>query len=316
MARSLQSLWKRVRSVGGQIYRGKYVERMRFTLHGRKISDEIEGNALIARALESGKPFATGKIGDVEMEALRKRYYIPGGDGDDARWKGRQERLHVSAGVYPPTPDVFRRFCPEFIAGLREVSILGVWFNRGEERITREHCPEAKLIPIRSLAPYVFDDPWSSRLEGKRVLIATPFPKSIARQLERREQIWTDARRVLPAFASASFITVPPHSFLLEKPVYPDWFAGLESLKREVSRHEFDVFLVGAGAWSIPLAAYATSLGKVGIHLGGDLQMLFGVKGRRWVGTPAAVYFNDAWINPLPEETPEPAKKLERGDYW
>ena len=32
----------------------------------------------------------------------------------------------------------------------------------------------------------------------------------------------------------------------------------------------------------LPLAVYAKRLGKVGFHMGGDLQVLFGIKGKRY----------------------------------
>lgn len=316
MPRSSHSLRTRLHSVGSKVYRGKYVERMRFFTHGRPVASEEAGNAEVALALESGRPFAAGKIGDVEMEGLRKLFLDAGGEHDDTRWNGVNERLYVNAGVYLPTPDGFRAFGPAYIEGLREMSILGVWFNRGEERITRMHCPGAKLVPIRSLEPYVFDDPWSSRLAGKRLLIATSFPRTIQGQLDRRERIWVDGRAVLPPFASAEFISIPPHACLLDSPRYPDWISGLRDLKSQVASHEFDVLLVGAGAWSVPLAGYAKTLGKVGIHLGGGLQVLFGIKGRRWVGAAESAFWNDAWTHPRADETPENVKKMERGAYW
>jgi len=58
-------------------------------------------------------------------------------------------------------------------------------------------------------------------------------------------------------------------------------------------------------------------LGEKAIHIGGGTQLLFGIKGKRWDDyKPAARYYNQYWVRPLPEETPENAKKVENGIYW
>lgn len=304
-----------VRSFASKLLKGKYFERFMYTLHGRGIKATQAGNDAIGAAIAAGTPSAVGKIGDVEMEAIVKGHFRPGAQTDDARWLGERERLYVNAGVFPPTAAAFRAFIPPYLAGLREITHMAVWFNRGEERITRECCPKAMLTGMRATEPYWFPSPWSSKLAGKRVLVATCFPKTIAAQYARRDQIWRDGRNVLPAF-EIEYIPVPPHAHLLKELVYPDWSTGLRVLEEKVSAAKFDVLLIGAGAWSIPLAAYAKRLGKIGIHMGGGLQVLFGVKGKRWEGHELSAYWNDAWTSPLAEETPENTQRMERGAYW
>ena len=40
---------------------------------------------------------------------------------------------------------------------------------------------------------------------------------------------------------------------------------------------EFDVAIIGSGAWSLPLAAHTKRLDKIGLILGGTLNLLFGI---------------------------------------
>ena len=315
MGRNVNSPTVVIRSFASKLLKGKYLEQLRYTLHGRRILGLQAGHDSIADSLRTATPAAAGKIGDVEMEGIVKIRFQPGGETDDTRWRGDKERLYVNAGIFPPTPEAFRAFAVPYLAGLREITHMGVWFNKGEERITRECCPSAKLMGIRATEPYYFPNPWSSLLAGKRVLIATCFPKTIARQYERRASIWRDGRNVLPEF-QPQFIPVPPHAHLLKEPVYPDWQTGLKVMQDKISAATFDVLLVGAGGWSIPLAAHAKRLGKIGIHMGGGLQVLFGIKGHRWQGHELSGYWNDAWVHPLAEETPENTGSMERGAYW
>jgi hypothetical protein len=80
-----------------------------------------------------------------------------------------------------------------------------------------------------------------------------------------------------------------------------------------MERKDFDVALVGAGAWSIPLVAHAKNLGKKGLHLGGQLQLLFGIKGGRW--DQVGIY-NPFWTRPLADEKPKDFMRMEHGAYW
>ena len=45
---------------------------------------------------------------------------------------------------------------------------------------------------------------------------------------------------------------------------------------------DFDVAIIGCGAYGFPLAAKLKQAGKQAIHLAGATQLLFGIKGKRW----------------------------------
>ena len=88
---------------------------------------------------------------------------------------------------------------------------------------------------------------------------------------------------------------------------------GLEKLATEVASKDFDVALIGAGAWSLPLGRRIKEMGKSAIHMGGEMQLLFGIKGKRW---EYAMIYNSAWVNSDPDETPKDANRVEDGCYW
>ena len=88
-------------------------------------------------------------------------------------------------------------------------------------------------------------------------------------------------------------------------------------MKDDIDGHTFDVALIGAGAYGLPLSAHVKRSGKVAIHLGGALQILFGIKGRRWEAMPQiSRFFNEAWVRPGAGETPDGNAKIEGGCYW
>ncbi|MFQ3577702.1 MAG: hypothetical protein SNJ52_01655 [Verrucomicrobiia bacterium] len=98
---------------------------------------------------------------------------------------------------------------------------------------------------------------------------------------------------------------------------YQDWFEALESMIQSVRKLEFDVALIGAGAFGLPLAAAIKRMGKMGIHIGGSLQLFFGILGKRWEDRGIDKYaVIENWVRPVPEETPVEARDVEGGCYW
>ena len=65
------------------------------------------------------------------------------------------------------------------------------------------------------------------------------------------------------------------------------------------------------------MAASLKCAGKQAIHLGGVTQILFGIKGKRWIENPRdKIPFNDSWVYPKLSETPEKKDIVEAGCYW
>jgi hypothetical protein len=171
------------------------------------------------------------------------------------------------------------------------------------------------LINMRDLEPYFSARPWSRALKGKRVLVISPFVDSIQKQYARRMELW-DHPDILPAFELMT-LRAPFSAGLVPPPQSTDWLKALEKMKNEMDGMDYDVVLVGAGAFSLPLAVHAKEQGKVGIHLGGSLQILFGIVGKRWKEIKDFKRFiKPSWRSPSPQETPNKCTLIEGGCYW
>ena len=57
-------------------------------------------------------------------------------------------------------------------------------------------------------------------------------------------------------------------------------------MKAEIDKNYFDIAIIGCGVYGFPLVAHGKRIGKKSIHLGGPTQMLFGIKGKRWLENP------------------------------
>jgi len=288
---------------------------------GRVIHGIAQGNRFLFEHVTSRQPMAAGKIGDTELEVLvqydrnqadPERFFRSISEGHELDF------LHLNSGVFPKRQDVLVRWACVYLEALNTIDLLGVWHNAGEKAIVSKYAPHATLTGIEALEPYYHDAPWSSALAGKRVTVVTPFADSVSRQHAQRrgEDLFPDDPSVLPEFELT--VVRAPFSAGLQRPVHADWHAALDDLKQSVADNPLDVCLVGAGAWSLPLCSFVReSLARPAIHLGGALQILFGVQGKRWEGRPPiGDFFNDKWIRPLPHETPKGSWKNDGGAYW
>lgn len=282
-----------------------------------RVWDKEEGNIAIKAALQSMEPQAIGKLGHTELRAIRSYLQFRNSLDWQKETALHRQSLYIYSGVYPDRPDIFKRYCEYMLDEiLPEISIIGVWFNVGEAGIVKKYSLSADLIPTRSLETYyVQGRRWTSVLEGKKVLVMHPFLATIKKQFEMRRSIWPGKDSILPAFELIQ-LKVPQYPSLVS-PKHPDWFASLEEMQHGMSMLDFDVALIGAGAYSLPLAVHAKKLGKQGIHLGGATQVYFGIKGGRWDTHPIiSKFYNEYWTRPLSEDTPNRIETIENGCYW
>ena len=278
----------------------------------------LDANERIRSAVSNGEPMAIGKIGAIELRGLLR--YIKRSRQSSRNSKpcpySAYERysLYCNAGVFPPEDLMFDHFALLLSEAIGQMDALGVWYKVREIKVFRRYCPNAVLIQMRSLEPYFYAYPWSAALAGKKVLVISPFIQTISNQYAKRDLVWANPD-VLPSFSLV--ILKAPLSAALAPPEHPTWDLALSDLKRQMNSIEYDVAIIGAGAFSIPLAVHAKKSGKIGIHMGGATQILFGIRGRRWDNHPDFQDFVNAnWCRPNPEETPLSANKVEDACYW
>ena len=68
---------------------------------------------------------------------------------------------------------------------------------------------------------------------------------------------------------------------------------------------KLSIALIGCGAYGLPLAAHVKRINKQAIHMGGALQILFGIKGKRWDNHPTiGNLYNEYWVRPKTQDKP------------
>lgn len=288
-----------------------------------------EANVALSTALDSGKPYMAARLGSVEIkpvlyyERIKKlpfgrllKLYLSG-DIDDVLGAEKYESHMIdimcnNAGFFPEDVSLLPRFARMMKDDITEMDLCGAWLN---EYLLKDYFRSSvEFCDLGSLEPYDFDAPWTSHLAGKKVLVIHPFADTIERQYLNRELIW-DNPLVLPDFHLITLKAV--QSIAHENVPFHTWFDALEDMERRMDSIVFDVAIIGCGAYGLPLAAHAKRTGHVAIHLGGPVQLLFGIKGRRWDNIPeVSKFYNDYWVRPSASETPVKNHTVENGCYW
>ena len=263
----------------------------------------------IVNALRERKPFLACRLG--WFEAYATGHFDRFGQITDAL----RAKMWNTPGIFPPTDDEFRKFHAEFTAAAGSADLVGLMHCPFEAEVLRRWCPKAFTCELQDLEPYYNPLPWSSALEGQRVLVVHPFAETISQQYpECRDSLFADTR-VLPQF---ELLTLkPPQTLCGNTAGFGSWSEALSHTREKIAKLDFDVAIVGCGAYGLPLGAFVKKLGRPCIHLGGAVQTLFGVIGARWLkNNPVALYVNAHWRHPSDQEKPPNWQQAEGGCYW
>lgn len=188
-----------------------------------------------------------------------------------------------------------------------------------QERFYAQYFDSITRCFLLDIEPYRLQNPWTKVLKGKKVLVIHPFEKTIRYQYEHRRNELFANPEVLPEFELKTIRAVQSIAGNRLKE-HKDWFAALHYMEHQIDEvGDFDVALIGCGAYGMPLTAHIKRLGKVAIHMGGAVQYLFGIANKRADEDEDATVrnlYNEAWIRPLREDTPSNIEKVEGGCYW
>ena len=226
-------------------------------------------------------------------------------------------KLFTNAGVFPAKKEICNKFSALYLEDIKNVDLLCKWNNIGENFISKFFCSKAKVIDNSFLEPYYFmDNPWSYALKGKKVLVIHPLSETIVNQYDTKRNKLFPNIKILPKFDLKVIKAVQSLDGKV-RDEFTDWFDALDYMKNQINKIDFDVCIIGAGAYGLPLAGYVKKIGKQAIHIGGATQILFGIKGERWSNMEIiSEFFNENWVFPKEEDKPEGYKNIEGGCYW
>jgi len=268
-----------------------------------------EGNDRIRDAIDSGKPFIASKIGAVERTII----------SDKIRFNAYADTTKFfasnNAGVSPGDDSTLDFFFEVYTSALQNIAYLGSMESYEEAIVIENFASDAEFFELRFLEPFYFHNPWSEALAGKKVLVIHPFEEDIINQYSKRELLFT--HNVLPEFDLKTIKSEQTNGGGLESGGDLNFATALELMTNKMDNIDYDVAVIGCGAYGLVLADYALAQGKQAVHIGGGLQIMFGIKGKRWDQHPdIGPMYNEHWCRPQQSTKPVRFDDIEGGTYW
>lgn len=268
---------------------------------------EIEGNLSIGKHIQSGKPLSIIRL---RSETNCLEWYL-----NNTYPKTFPNFYEVNGGLYPLNEKIIEYYSKTIKEGIELCNYSAYWsMHKTQYKLYGNKVKKMKLIHNRSLEPFYFDSPWSQYLKNKKVLVIHPFSETIKQQYLKKDLLWKN-KDVLPNFTLNTLKS--EQSSAGGKKKFSSWIESLKYMINELKQDDFDIALIGCGCYDIPISNEIKKMGKQSIIIGGGLQILFGIKGKRWDNHPLiSKFYNDNWVRPSDIEKPNNYKSVEGGCYW
>ena len=301
-----------------RVFRRRYLKkgtRINIKYNGKTVMSPREVNELLYQTVTYApkEGFCLARFGSVEIKGFAKF------DPNMGSMRKKENVLYSmcnNAGFFPGTMEAANGFVEEMRCACEQVDLLCIWHNAMEDYAMKLYAGDIQYGALTGIEPYYFKEPWSRALKGKKVLVINPFADSIRKQYENNRENLFKNPDVLPEFELHTLKAVQTIAENRD-PRFKDWFEALDYMEQEALKVDFDVAIVGCGAYGFPLCARLKKHGKIAIHMGGATQMMFGVKGSRWENNPDFKnIINEYFVRPDQNEVPENTAKVENACYW
>lgn len=262
----------------------------------------------IKKLLLGDQPCAIGKIGLIELMHFYDSFFESGRNlfGDT---------LAINAGVNCRSWTEYEDWVADFANSISNLDALLAWNkNDQEDRIIRELSEDSLIVEnFPDIEPFFHgEEGWHYGLADKKVLVVSSFKDTIDAQIPNYSKIWNGAK-----LGSCEVIRCPQPYQITGGPAM-FYIDTMWSLTNEIAKRNFDICIIGAGGFSLPLCNFVKNIGQKAIHLGGATQVLFGIRGSRFDRNFAdqSWYGTEHFVSPLESDIPKDKHLVEQGCYW
>ena len=292
-----------------------------------------ESNNYIIKHLNSNNPFFIARMG-MGGETFCAHYFainnVLNKDDQDLIDKIGSDlfTLRTNTGIYSDKHDFFIEYCKKYNEALSHANALGYQDTTWIEKEQKYYLERYKLTNLyaRVLEPFYCCKqdiiPWTYYLLGKKVLVVHPFVDSMKLQIFNSFKIFKN-RRIFLKGQEIKFYKA--YNTAAGNNIHSSWLETFKIMCADIENIDFDIALLGCGGYGLPLSDYIhTNLKKSAIYIGGGLQLLFGIIGKRWEDNEESGNFwreiieeNDTkFIRPSEAEQIKNKEDIEGGCYW
>jgi hypothetical protein len=282
-----------------------------------------EADVLLNRLFSGSKPLMIARFGAGELNILVNYFYRKNTFSNTLDYITHKtdyygwdemaiDQFCNNAGFFPRDYSLIEKYVELCLEDMKQLDVLGSWLDL--EPFFNKQLKTVTKVGLQSLEPYLSPEPFSKQFQNKKVLVIHPYQHTIESQYKKHELLFSD-KRVLPDFTLITMKAV--QSIAGSDTDYKTWFDALDVMKKQIDAIDFDIAIIGCGAYGFNLAAHVKRKGKQALHLGGATQILFGIKGKRWEDIPEiSCLFNEHWVRPSEDEKPKNFVSIEEGCYW
>lgn len=281
---------------------------------------------LMSDALRTGTGFALAKLGVTETKGLIWNLL-------NIQQSRNCQLLHVESGVFPADKKYMSSWMDAYRDRSQELDIAAFPLTLETWLLSKQLWPSQHVCHPRLTEPFGLcpqrhlQDPdigkdwcYTKLFANKRILIINPIASFLASRATKSifEDVWQDR----------AFWWEPAEVLAFDIPngIAPETrkeFGNSHNLFKHISEGlhqrsaQFDIALIGAGSYGIPIASEIKRLNKIAIVMGGHLQMVFGVYGNRWLALPNwQSIINNQWVRPPERYRPSTYLFQDNGCYW
>lgn len=284
-----------------------------------------ESNKKIIELLEKNEPFFISRLGIGDETHISLEYLLT----NKINPKFLNKNINLN-GVYSKSDKLndYEDFCKKYLDSIKNSNYIACFTFNSRNIIKIQNFfinkYSLKILHSRVLEPFYCclenEKPWSNYLINKKVLIISPFVHSFQKQINNNFQIFKDLSKKL-FLDGQEFVFYKSYQTIAGNHLHNNWLETYNLMINDIKDIKFDIALVSCGAYGLPICNFIkTEMNKSAIYIGGGLQLLFGVMGKRWENNEMwnkIIKENDTkFIKPSGDEIIQNNKTIENGCYW
>ncbi|MEA4894585.1 MAG: hypothetical protein VB064_04910, partial [Oscillospiraceae bacterium] len=214
---------------------------------GRELLSIEKANVYLAKKINERSPFMAARIGGTEMGCMTNTILQNQGYIKSIDFNAYEKGNHAN-GLFPLNQSTFNGFNSIMNSATEECDLVGAVYWILEEYHFKKHLYDGAVIShVRVFDFWRFEHPWTGALKGKKVLVIHPFEETIRSQYQKRAHLFANPE-MLPEFQLYTIKAVQTIAGQKDDR-FANWFEALDYMYDEAMRIDFDVALIGCGAY-------------------------------------------------------------------
>ena len=234
-------------------------------------------------------------------------------------------QMKNNAGILVSSQDSLMKYSKLYLEAFELCDLYSSWapfdnifnnYNISHTILNNIHSGKDTIYSeVFDIYHYIFSNPWTHALKGKRILMVSQFEDSIKGKIDIRKEIYG-----IDLFPDCDVLIIKPPQTQGQEPS-EDFEIELKKFtdRLDLIKDTYDIALVSCGGYGNLVCAHIYKSGKSAIYVGGVLQMYWGILGTRWFENRPDIirlFLNKHWSRPKESEKPSNHASIERSCYW